>query len=564
MKKTIIKMILGAVALGGFSSCEDMMSPKSSTYLYDEDLSLNSPNDSLYSIVGLMTNVQQLGERYVLFGELRGDLMTVSPTAELGLQEISAFTPQTGNKYLDRSDFYAVINQCNWIISKMDPTVTVGTQQVLADEYAAAVVYRAWTYLQLGLAYGKVNWVTEPVLSLEGSEKDYPEVGLDELVRKLIAEVEPLAMEERPDYGMLDNVSSRNFFLVPSLFLADLYLYDGQYDNAARLYWQGISDQSLTVGDQRIAFASNTQRLGLETSDFTTTYRSETISEIPYSSSAKDFHPDLLNLSVNEDPALRPARWWIDDMASKTFYFGSKNYVAASYSRADEGGDLRGAVRYADGTWHDGGSVGLWAPTSGSDREMMISKYSNISTQFSGATTENPALGQAAGVTAIPLCRAPHVYLRFAEAVNRLGKPGLAYAVIRYGLSRETLDDETRVNPDELESGQPWLAWSDEKFDNNIGTAARGRGYGVAYPESVDEDLPAGMDERQLMLWVEDRIADELAAETAYEGNRFFDLARIARHRDDNGWFADRVSRRFDNQAAVRAMLLDRDNWFIR
>lgn len=550
--------------MGGLCSCEDMMSPKSSTYLYDENLSLANPDDSLYSIVGLMTKVQRLGERYVLFGELRGDLMTVSPTADLGLQEIASFSPQSSQEYLSRADFYAVINHCNWIISKMNQAPAAGNGEALSREHAAAVLYRAWTYLQLGLAYGKVNWVTEPVLSLEGSEADYPVVELDELVKKLIADVEACVMEERPDYGMLDNVSSRKFFLVPSFFLADLYLYDGQYENAARLYWQGIADTSTVIEDKRVAFSSNTQRLSLETSAFTQTYDTEAISEIPYSQSAKEYHPDLVNLSVNEDPALRPARWWIDQMASKTYYFGSKSYVAASYSRAEEGGDLRGAVRYADGTWTDGGSVGLWADAAGGDREMMISKYHNIATPFSGATTPNTTLGVAAGVTSVPLTRAPHVYLRYAEAVNRLGKPTLAYAVIRHGLSREILADETKVDPAELESAQPWLAWSDGKFDNNIGTAARGRGYGVAYPESVEEDFPEGLDAEQLMLWVEDRIADELAAETAFEGNRFFDLARIARHRGDTGWFADKVSRRFENPASVRAGLLDRANWFIR
>lgn len=564
MKKIIISLAIASLPLGILTSCEDMMSPESGSYLYDEDLSLNSPNDSLYSIAGLMTKVQQLGERYVLFGELRGDLMTVSPTADLGLQEISSFSPQTEQTYLRRTDFYAVINHCNWIISKMDPSVTVGIEKVLADEYAAAVLYRAWAYLQLGLAYGSANWVTEPVLSLEDSEKEYPVVQLDELVRKLIAEVEPYAMETRPNYGVIDNVVSSRFFLVPSLFLADLYLYDGQYENAARMYWYGINEYNMTVGDQRMAFAVNTQRLGLESTDFQTTYDTEAVSEIPYSSSAKDFHPDLINLSINEDPALRPALWWVEDMASKTYYFASKNYVAGTFSRADEGGDLRAAARYADGTWHDGGSVGMWTGTSVSEREMMISKYYNISTVFNGASTENPSLGTAAGVIAIPLMRASHAYLRFAEAVNRLGKPSLAYAVIRYGLSHSTLSDETMVNPEELLSGEQWLDWNDDKFSGNVGTLVRGRGYGVTYPEAVDENLPDDLDSQQLMLWVEDKIADELAAETAFEGNRFFDLARIARHRGDNGWFADRVSRRFADPAAARSLLLDRGNWFIR
>ena len=196
---------------------------------------------------------------------------------------------------------------------------------------------------------------------------------------------------------------------------------------------------------------------------------------------------------------------------------------------------------------------------------MSISKFFSNATQFNGVSVSDKySIAAGYGLTSISLLRSPHLYLRFAEAVNRLGKPSLAYAVVRYGLNKATLSDEAKVNPDELISEEQWLNWDDESFENNIGTAVRGRGYGLAYPEATAENLPSDLDEQQLILWVEDRIADELAAETAFEGNRFFDLVRIARHRGDNSWFADRVSKRFENPAEAHARLLNRDNWFIR
>ena len=39
---------------------------------------------------------------------------------------------------------------------------------------------------------------------------------------------------------------------------------------------------------------------------------------------------------------------------------------------------------------------------------------------------------------------------------------------------------------------------------------------------------------------------------------------RISRHRGGTEYFADCVSRRFANPAAIRARLLDRENWWVK
>ena len=51
-------------------------------------------------------------------------------------------------------------------------------EYVFRKEYAVIKGYRAWTYLQLALNYGRVPLVTEPILTQEEAERDYPKMGI--------------------------------------------------------------------------------------------------------------------------------------------------------------------------------------------------------------------------------------------------------------------------------------------------------------------------------------------------------------------------------------------------
>ncbi|MBN1925563.1 MAG: hypothetical protein JW798_07005, partial [Prolixibacteraceae bacterium] len=64
--------------------------------------------------------------------------------------------------------------------------------------------------------------------------------------------------------------------------------------------------------------------------------------------------------------------------------------------------------------------------------------------------------------------------------------------------------------------------------------------------------------------YVEDKIVEELALETAFEGNRFSDLMRIALRRNDPAYLAKRVaSKHTDNKAEIEAKLSDVNNWYL-
>ena len=66
--------------------------------------------------------------------------------------------------------------------------------------------------------------------------------------------------------------------------------------------------------------------------------------------------------------------------------------------------------------------------------------------------------------------------------------------------------------------------------------------------------------------YVENCIIDEMAAETAFEGSRFFDLMRIARHRGQwPAYAAEKVAARFeDGKGDLQVRLMDEDAWFLK
>lgn len=542
------------------SSCSDMMDLDSDRVVWADDNKLNSVNDSLYSTIGILSQLQRVADRIVLFGELRGDLMTTSTEAHSDLKDIENFTVSSENEFADKRDFYQIINNCNFVLSRMDTTLTLEGEKALLPEYVAIKAIRSWVYVQMGLIYGKVKYSTLPILSVEDTRRECPELTLDELVKKAIEELEPYVNVRPLDYGELDGHSTAQSFIPLGMFLGDLYLYQNRYEEAARSYFSQINRGQYLVTRNSGNYWTNSQR---ETMNFgyNNAYTSNVIFKIPFSSNLRAYHSQMgrYTYDLTEEPWLLPASGFVKDMEEKSYCNTDNNLSVTQVLR----GDLRGYGRSSTGVFFNA-SFGPVLPAGEVSSRLMITKFYNC---LSG--NESDALADRR-LLSLSIYRSELLYLRFAEALNRLGKPSIAFAVLKYGLNRTTLNvsetnTSTRINPAEYED-EPYLSgFLSTYYDSNEGTAVLGRGTGLVF-DTETFVIPSLPERSDSILFVEDCIMDEIAAEHSFEGNRFFDLLLVSRHRENHpAYMAEKVSRKYAGNAdAMCQKLQNLDNWFAK
>lgn len=244
-----------------FTSCEDMLNVDSDRVEYEfDDWTLN---DSVYSVLGILKGVQEVGDRQVILNEVRADLIEISESkAVIDIQEISrsVFNIET-NKYLDVKDYYAVINNCNIYLARVDTTLEKNNIKLMMPEYVGVKSVRAWTYLQLAINYNYIPYFTEPILTHSAAENvmNQPMLSRNEVITKLIADILPYenpAIYPMPawdddgkvlKFGYGENgteVATKLLFMPVRMLLGDLYLWRGEagdYKNAAKCYYDIIA-----------------------------------------------------------------------------------------------------------------------------------------------------------------------------------------------------------------------------------------------------------------------------------------------------------------------------------
>ncbi|MGQ1945550.1 hypothetical protein ACT3CD_00440 [Geofilum sp. OHC36d9] len=541
--KLIRKIALGLFCVGFVAySCDDILDVDYDGVLLEENHQLNSLNDTIYSMVGIFKQLEELAEPYVVLGELRGDLLEITENSSQALQEIYDFDISEGNPYVGVKKYYAVINHCNYLINTIDTSIVAKGEKVMYKEFAAAKAIRAWTYLQIALNYGVVTYYEQPITSLQVAQEDYPDYTLEELLPHLIEDLLPWQAVALPGGISLgdDIVSSEKLFFPVRFVLGDLYLYQGNYEAAAKAYYDLMYDQSYLSTDffkseWTIVNGEFVSTLNFWRSMFYLT-SSEQITLIAGSSEFGD--ESKLDSLFLYDYELAPTNVAINNWESQTYYQNSANFKL---------GDLRGdqSSFYEDGFYSQ--------------------YYDNVTgpvtTKLTGMSTQDS--------WAVCIYRTGLLYLRYAEAVNRAGKPNLAFAVLKNGLTANTLAVDSIVPDYEKGAVLPtYMDFADVKFNryensnsiNIIGIHGRGNG-NIQFAK--DYKIPSLANLADSILYVEDKIVEELALETAFEGNRFHDLIRIAKRRNDPYYLAKKVAKKYTNADVIEAKLSQEKNWYL-
>ena len=420
--------------------------------------------DADNAIWGLYGKVQNLAENVVVLNELRADLMDVTTNATQDQVDLNSHQETANNKYCDPTPFYEVILNANDIIYNFK--LMLAENKISTEDYnprySDVVAIRCWAYLQLGMHFQDVPYVTNPLLSIDSLSVDglFPKKTLDELIPQLISEMENIPSRETNTlssfYGKTITNNSKSFFLNlqfldKHILLGDLYLWNDDYVLAATEYkaymdaadalstktnienkistwvWAGTNEPRFQICYQRYkdqdvrSFRNMWKEIFYRASTDAGTsggvgLQDEMIWMMSFSGSSTSVSP-FIKLFANTGQGqyqLKPSSYVIDSLWN-TQVQQSNGFVFDGRGRESSYDYVNGqpvVLKYL----YDYYSV------DNTDANKTIHlNYNNFTNQFT-----KPGKWY--------LYRAALLHLRYAEAANRAGYPKLAYALLNNGI----------------------------------------------------------------------------------------------------------------------------------
>ncbi len=565
MKKNILSKIaiMTLVALASIMfSCKKLFDipPKSAV-----DVANNFQNvyDANSAVLGIYGKLLGIAEQYVILNELRGDLMDITPNSDKNLIEISQHNVSANNPWADPRPMFNIILNCNDVMSNFDKMRASNkiTESDYNQRYADVACVRAWVYLQLGIHFGSVPYVTDPISDVNAlkDQSKFPLLTFNQLLDKLVTSVaqlpylDPYAAASTLTSGassslvtLIDGYNTKFFFINKQFLLGDLYLWQNNYTSAATSYRAALeylwNTQSSGVNNFKILRVSGQltpiSYLGNRSQDINALVASNTAgwqanfartqSQDASFNSGAPFEAEWMWQMIfdssfqPQDPFVdlfsnQGGRWLVQPSQTAIGYWNSQ--VQLNGFPYDERGRE---------TYHtiNGQNVIM--------KNLYIYQDGTIAHKFGKWF----------------LMRASACHLHFAEAANRDGRSKLAYALLNYGIinvfdhdlpafnSPNTTNKDVTNNQQTFDTppydfdarnGRAPYPFYNADWSQNVGI--RNNAFLTPYPASAYADMQG----------LEDKLILESALELAYEGYRWPDLLRIALRRNDPSFIANKV-----------------------
>lgn len=552
--KFVYKFLLASCLIATFS-CKKLVDVEPEDQV-DVKNHYQTVYDANAAVIGIYGQFQGIADRYLVLNELRADLMSPTINADQYLRQLSTHTETADNPWADPKPFYKIIMNCNDALKNFDIMLASAklNRADYNERYADVNAMRCFLYLQLGIHWGSVPYVTDPLENVEAlkDQSKFPKLTFEALIKRLITSMESRSLEI---YSTTNTIGSTNtslnttvdgyptnfMFINKSCLLGDLYLWDKRYKDAATQY--------------RYVTETGTRNTG------------GAISETLFAQYKTSYTRFLITYSrANDETTL------LD------------NNTDTNGWRAIFGSTVQGTDTSAEWIWtipfdrsfapvnpfinlfsNQGGSYLLTASKLAMDQWAAPIQRNGIVGDYRAKLTVRTINGQPViakhlyyylGSNLIPvnvlqkpgrwlLYRGGGLMLRFAEAACRDNEVKIAYALTNVGI-KEVFNGvwpATTAIPSDRTNIQQSFRPAPYDFDAREGDvpyyrAPWHRQFGTRSKANLPQLDPNLINNADLM---EDAIIAEAAAELAYEGQRYGDLLRIAIRRNDMNFLAQRV-----------------------
>lgn len=584
MKRLLITSAVAITLFASLAGCKKVFDIEPEDHL-DVSQAYRNVYDADAAVLGIYGKFLALADRYTVLNELRADLLDVTVNAADSLRQLSEHTVTESNPYANPRPYYELIISCNDVLKNF--IIMNNEKRMSEDEfiqrYSDIGAFRSFLYLQLGIHYGEVPYVTSALENIDmlKDQRLFPKLTFPVLVDSLIAFMERLPFKDIYPPGTnlnltVDNYPTSKFYVNKRYLLGDLYLWKSSFEpnnNAAYLKaaeWYRTVMEFATVGAPGEQYYAQ-YKLG---------WNGDYNHYIDYSRDG-----DASTLIYNDG-------WRVmfeEDMGSDGFdvewiwalpfdsRFKPKNSLVNLFSPIGGSYLVRPSQHVID-MWDSEQQVPMQGnPGIPYDARGLLS-WRNIGGQPVAMKHLYNYLNWQTDIPFDPfrkngkffLYRTTDLHLHFAEAANRLGKHRLAWGLTNNGIGgaypapnstvtyyQNTLFEAYPFNFDARNSGSSGVPYYRADWYRNIGI--RNRALLVTLP------VPAG----DSLNTIETQIINEAALEGAFEGHRWPDLLRIAIRRNDPAFLADKIYDKLIKSGisagaanAARAKLMARD-WYL-